>query len=291
MTIGRPKRRVRFCARPVSSSIASATELHAIAACTVTPYDVVVLDLGLPDIDGVEVCRRLHALPMPPRILMATARDSVEARVARLGERGRRLHRKTLRAVGARGASPSADAAAGRGRSPAAAHRHADARSRDAARGARFARDRAHDERVRRARVSDAECRASPDARADQRARVGRELRSAEQRRRRLHVAVAAKDRRRGRPATHRDGARRRAIGLAGARNRDDGAFVDSFAAHALVRVLDPSAVRRRRLRAARRRASYAVLGVRQRRVRLVDAGAPVLPRRGDRISRRSNRP
>ena len=58
--------------------------IHAIASCTVTPYDVVVLDLGLPDIDGVEVCRRLHALPTPPRILMATARDSVEARVAGL---------------------------------------------------------------------------------------------------------------------------------------------------------------------------------------------------------------
>jgi two-component system copper resistance phosphate regulon response regulator CusR len=55
--------------------------VHAISSCTVTPYDVVVLDLGLPDIDGVEVCRRLHGLPSPPRILMATARDSVEARV------------------------------------------------------------------------------------------------------------------------------------------------------------------------------------------------------------------
>jgi two-component system copper resistance phosphate regulon response regulator CusR len=54
---------------------------HAIASCRLTSYDVVVLDLGLPDIDGVEVCRRLHSLPTPPRILMATARDSVEARV------------------------------------------------------------------------------------------------------------------------------------------------------------------------------------------------------------------
>ena len=54
---------------------------QAIADCAATSYDVVVLDLGLPDIDGVEVCRRLHALPTPPRILMATARDSVGARV------------------------------------------------------------------------------------------------------------------------------------------------------------------------------------------------------------------
>lgn len=57
---------------------------QAIDACIMTSYDVVVLDLGLPDIDGVDVCRRLHALPAPPRILMATARDSVEARVVGL---------------------------------------------------------------------------------------------------------------------------------------------------------------------------------------------------------------
>ena len=53
----------------------------AIASCAATSFDVVVLDLGLPDMDGVDVCRRLHALPTPPRILMATARDSVAARV------------------------------------------------------------------------------------------------------------------------------------------------------------------------------------------------------------------
>lgn len=57
------------------------TGARAIAECTIIPYDAVVLDLGLPDIDGVEVCRRLRTLAVPPRILMATARDSVDARV------------------------------------------------------------------------------------------------------------------------------------------------------------------------------------------------------------------
>jgi two-component system copper resistance phosphate regulon response regulator CusR len=54
---------------------------RAIAECAVIPYDAVVLDLGLPDIDGIEVCFRLRTLAAPPRILMATARDSVESRV------------------------------------------------------------------------------------------------------------------------------------------------------------------------------------------------------------------
>src|SRR4051794_30467774 len=42
--------------------------------------DAVVLDLGLPQLDGVDVCRRLRADGDVP-ILMLTARDSVEARV------------------------------------------------------------------------------------------------------------------------------------------------------------------------------------------------------------------
>jgi two-component system copper resistance phosphate regulon response regulator CusR len=57
----------------------SALELAAI-----NPYDAVVLDLGLPDMDGLVVCRRLRAQAQPPRILMATARDAVESRIAGL---------------------------------------------------------------------------------------------------------------------------------------------------------------------------------------------------------------
>lgn len=42
--------------------------------------DAVVLDLGLPKLDGVEVCRRLRAGGDVP-ILMLTARDAVDSRV------------------------------------------------------------------------------------------------------------------------------------------------------------------------------------------------------------------
>lgn len=43
--------------------------------------DAIVLDLGLPDIDGMEVCRRLRAGGDRTPILMLTARDAIEDRV------------------------------------------------------------------------------------------------------------------------------------------------------------------------------------------------------------------
>jgi DNA-binding response OmpR family regulator len=44
-------------------------------------YDVAVLDLRLPGIDGMEVCRRIRRAGKGVRILMATARDSVGDRI------------------------------------------------------------------------------------------------------------------------------------------------------------------------------------------------------------------
>ena len=45
------------------------------------PYDAVVLDLGLPGLDGVEVCRRLRARGNAVPVLMLTARAAVKDRV------------------------------------------------------------------------------------------------------------------------------------------------------------------------------------------------------------------
>jgi two-component system OmpR family response regulator len=49
-----------------------------------TEYDAVVLDVMLPGIDGFETCRRLRAEGVWAPVLMLTARDSVEDRVAGL---------------------------------------------------------------------------------------------------------------------------------------------------------------------------------------------------------------
>ena len=52
-----------------------------------TPYDLVLLDLNLPGIDGLEVCRRIRAqADQQPRVLMLTARDGLDDRVVGLDE-------------------------------------------------------------------------------------------------------------------------------------------------------------------------------------------------------------
>ena len=45
-------------------------------------YDLVLLDLGLPRLDGVEVLRRLRARKDSTPVLIVTARDAVQDRVA-----------------------------------------------------------------------------------------------------------------------------------------------------------------------------------------------------------------
>src|SRR5687768_15472024 len=47
-------------------------------------FDVIILDVMLPDIDGVEVCRILRGKGLSTPILMLTAKDTVEDRIAGL---------------------------------------------------------------------------------------------------------------------------------------------------------------------------------------------------------------
>lgn len=56
----------------------------AIAKASWTPYDLVCLDITMPEVDGLEVCRALRANShegVVPRVLMLTARDTLEDRV------------------------------------------------------------------------------------------------------------------------------------------------------------------------------------------------------------------
>lgn len=50
----------------------------------VNDYDLVVLDVGLPDGDGVRWCQRLRRLGLPVGVLMLTARDALTDKVAGL---------------------------------------------------------------------------------------------------------------------------------------------------------------------------------------------------------------
>jgi DNA-binding response OmpR family regulator len=65
----------------------AATVAEAVDHLTTVDYDVVVLDLGLPDGDGVDLCHRLRSDPglrRPGRVLMLTARDGVADRIVGL---------------------------------------------------------------------------------------------------------------------------------------------------------------------------------------------------------------
>jgi two-component system, OmpR family, response regulator len=54
---------------------------HADSALANSIYELLVLDIGLPDIDGFEVLRRLRERSAQTHVLVLTARDSVEDRV------------------------------------------------------------------------------------------------------------------------------------------------------------------------------------------------------------------
>ena len=172
-------------------------------------YDAIVLDVGLPGIDGFETCRRLRADDVWSPVLMLTARDAIADRVEGLDVGADDYLVKPfsfaelaarLRALVRRGAP----------------ERPADARGRRAAPGPRappgVARRRgagAVGQGVRAARGVHAPPRRGAVALRAHRAGVGRELRAPLQRRRRLRPPAARQDRPPVRHRLDRDGPRR----------------------------------------------------------------------------------
>src|SRR3712207_4239450 len=54
---------------------------HGLSQIAATDPDAVVLDVGMPDIDGLQLCRRLRDAGNRVAVLMLTARDAVEDRI------------------------------------------------------------------------------------------------------------------------------------------------------------------------------------------------------------------
>jgi len=59
----------------------TASGIHADTLLGKASYDLLVLDIGLPDIDGFEILRRVRARRSSIGVLVLTARDAVEDRV------------------------------------------------------------------------------------------------------------------------------------------------------------------------------------------------------------------
>src|SRR4051794_23848008 len=57
---------------------------EAVLLAQTGPYDVIVLDVMLPDVDGFEVLRRIRNRELRTPVLMLTARDAISDRVGAL---------------------------------------------------------------------------------------------------------------------------------------------------------------------------------------------------------------
>ena len=177
----------------------AATAVRRVFRAQTTDYDAVILDVILPALDGLSVCRELRAAGSSVPILMLTARDAVQSRIAGLDSGADDYLTKPfdfnellarLRAVIRRGVRPPMPERLRAGSI------ELDTRSREVTKAR--AEAPADCSRVRAARVlrpASAPCHRPG---GDCRARVGRVLRSVFERDRRLRAAAAPEDRRPG---------------------------------------------------------------------------------------------
>ena len=57
---------------------------HVLSLLRDQPFDVLVLDLGLPDIDGIELLQQIRQAKIDIPIIVLTARDSIKNRITGL---------------------------------------------------------------------------------------------------------------------------------------------------------------------------------------------------------------
>ena len=97
--------------RPATRWTTSRNGSEADAAWPTHEFDLLILDLGLPKMHGLEVLRKMRARGSSVPVLILTAADSVERARQGPGSRRRRLHGQAFLAAGAGSARARADAA------------------------------------------------------------------------------------------------------------------------------------------------------------------------------------
>ena len=68
---------------------------EALDYMAVSPYDTVILDIMMPKMSGMEVLKKMRAGGDQTPVLFLTAKDGIEDRVTRTGQRRGRLSGKT----------------------------------------------------------------------------------------------------------------------------------------------------------------------------------------------------
>ena len=56
----------------------------AVEQCEINEYDLVMLDLNLPHLDGIEALRRIQSLEKAPKVLILSARSEIDDKIAGL---------------------------------------------------------------------------------------------------------------------------------------------------------------------------------------------------------------
>jgi two-component system OmpR family response regulator len=70
---------VRFALEKAGHHVAEATDgRRALAAFEARPFDAVVLDIVMPELDGIEVCRKLRATSRVPILFLSSRDDEVD---------------------------------------------------------------------------------------------------------------------------------------------------------------------------------------------------------------------